>query len=42
MAIILVVAAWAVVQVVLAVAAVSQPAPKDRPSIFSALADVRL
>jgi hypothetical protein len=42
MAIILVIAAWAVVEVVLVAAAVADVGPKQRPSIFSGLTDIRL
>jgi hypothetical protein len=42
MAIILVVAAWALVETALIVAAIADVGPMKRPSIFSGLTDIRL
>ena len=42
MAIILVIAAWALVETILVIAAVTDTGSKKRPSIFSRLTDIRL
>jgi hypothetical protein len=42
MAIILVVAAWALVETVLVIAAIADAGSKNRTSIFSGLTDIRL
>jgi hypothetical protein len=42
MAIILVIAAWALVEVVLTAAAIADAGSTKRPSVFSGLTDIRL
>ncbi len=42
MAIIVVVAAWALVEAALVIAAVADPGPKNRPSVFAGLFEIRM